>query len=61
MKQAFVNKIKHNHVLGLVTVCGRYTYKLDEQGRVIRCKTSDLHREWIDDAGRVITAWEVVA
>ena len=41
---------------------GSYTYKANlHTGEILRCKTSDIGRMWIDRDGNRTTAWEVVA
>ena len=53
-------RIRRNHAYYTGTVIGRYTYTLDDQGRVIRCKTCDLGRCWIDTGGNQFDSWEPV-
>lgn len=62
MKQSTINRIKiaayHNQTLAI----GKYTYKADlNTGDILRCKTDDIGREWIDNDGSCFSAWEVVA
>lgn len=62
MKRETIERIKRNAENGADTVMGAYTYTVNFWvGSVVRCKTADIGREWLDDLGRVYSAWEVVA
>lgn len=61
MKKETINKIVKNAENGTRTIIGRYTYRADlNTGEIMRCKTEDLGREWLDDMGRFFSAWETV-
>lgn len=58
MQESTINRIRESRIP--VTI-GKYTYKVEQYtGRILRCKTCDIGREWIDSEGNHITAWEVV-
>lgn len=45
---------------GEITI-GRYTYRLNQMsGEVLRCKTEDIGRMWIDHDGNQFDAWQVI-
>ena len=44
------------------TIIGAYTYTRNlYTGEILRCKTDDIGREWIDWQGNRFDAWCVVA
>lgn len=57
MKQATIDRIRNSRE---VIVIGKYSYSFNERGEIIRCKTEDIGRTWIDDNGHQYDAWEVV-
>lgn len=62
MTKATINRIRNAAYNRSTVVIGKYTYKADlNTGDVLRCKTDDIGREWIDNEGRRFSAWEVVA
>lgn len=62
MKQTTIDKIIRNAAnYRADTVIGRYTYRVDQAGQILRCKTEDIGREWIDEDGSQHGGWEVVA
>lgn len=62
MKTATIERIKRNAENGVDTVIGEYTYTANFWiGSIVRCKTADVGREWLDDLGRIRSGWEVVA
>lgn len=61
MKQTTIERIKEAAYVNSSIVIGKYTYKANlNTGDVLRCKTDDIGREWIDSEGRRFSAWEVV-
>lgn len=59
MTKATIERIRNSYT---PVVIGKYTYKADlNTGVIIRCKTEDIGREWIDNEGRRYSAWVVVA
>lgn len=63
MKQTTIDKIIRNAVENRAdTVIGKYTYRFNcNTGEIIRCKTEDIGRMWIDTEGSRSDAWVVVA
>lgn len=71
MKQTTIDKIIRETGNGVYsnndfgfkgTVIGRYTYRFNvNTGEIIRCKTEDIGRMWIDADGNRSDAWDVVA
>lgn len=63
MKQTTIDKIIRNAVENRIdTVIGKYTYRFNvNTGKIIRCKTEDIGRMWIDAEGNRSDAWVVVA
>ena len=62
MKKSTIGRIIDNTNDRRATVIGRYTYKADlNTGEILRCKTEDLGREWLQPDGAQTSAWEVVA
>lgn len=63
MKKTTITKIIDNQAMhNRRTVIGRYTYKADlNTGEILRCKTEDIDRMWIDHEGNQFGPWEVVA
>jgi len=58
MKQSTIDRIRGGHK---DIVIGKYTYRVsDRTGKIIRCKTEDIGRMWIDDDGHQYDAWEAV-
>ena len=61
MKKETIEKIRDNAaVADGETVIGAYTYKVNNSGEIIRCKTSEIGKMWIDNNGYKSTAWEIV-
>ena len=59
MTKATIERIRNSYT---PVVIGKYTYKVNlNTGEILRCKTEDIGREWIDNEGRRFSAWEVVA
>lgn len=59
MKTTTIEKIIRNGHYN--TVIGRYTYRFDAFRRaIIRCKTEDIGRAWIDSDGNQYDGWETV-
>lgn len=59
MTKATIERIRNSYT---PVVIGKYTYKADfNKGEILRCKTEDIGREWIDKEGNRYSAWEVVA
>ncbi len=56
MKQSTVERIQ---LQGKVII-GQYTYKATETGEIIRCKTNEVGRMWIDFEGNQYDGWEKV-
>jgi hypothetical protein len=62
MKKETIEKIRKNATLNDDTIIGKYTYRVQQwTGNIVRCKTEDIGREWIDDNGSQFDAWETVA
>lgn len=62
MKQKTIDRIIRNTNNARATVIGQYTYFADlNTGNILRCKTEDLGREWIDTDGHQYDGWAVVA
>lgn len=61
MKETTLQRIRDNTANGRTTVIGAYTFKVDYlTGDILRAKTEDIGRMWIDHNGNRTTAWEVV-
>lgn len=61
MNQFTINRIIKNSSHYKRTTIGQYTYDVDPNtGAVIRCKTSDVDRIWIDGKGVDPVEWSVV-
>lgn len=61
MTQNTINKIVENSELGKKTIIGKYTYMANFYvGKIVRCRTEDADREWIDDFGRIRSGWECI-
>lgn len=58
LSKATIERIRNSYT---PVVIGKYTYKVNGYGDILRCKTDDIGREWIDNEGRHYSAWEVVA
>lgn len=62
MKKSTIDRIISNTNDRRATVIGRYTYKANlNTGEILRCKTEDLGREWVQTDGAQTSGWEVVA
>lgn len=62
MKKTTIEKIKNNHYYkGKDTIIGKYTYRVNENtGKIKRCKTEEIGKEWITWDGKQIDGWEEV-
>ena len=59
MKESTIKRIRESRT---PVIIGRYTYMANIwTGEILRCKTENVGREWIDHEGNHITGWEVVA
>lgn len=62
MTKTTIDRIRNAAYNRSTVVIGKYTYKADlNTGAILRCKTADVGREWIDNEGRRSSAWVVVA
>lgn len=62
MKKSTIDRIISNANDRRATVIGRYTYKANlNTGEILRCKTEDLGREWLQTDSTQTSGWEVVA
>lgn len=63
MKKATIERIINNATYNRAdTVIGKHTYRFDANtGCISRCLTDDIGREWIDNDGRVSSAWVTAA
>lgn len=62
MKKSTIDRIISNANDRRATVIGQYTYKANlNTGEILRCKTEDLGREWLQTDGTQTSGWEVVA
>lgn len=62
MKKTTIQKIIDAATRNQTVTIGAYTYKANlHTGEILRCKTADLGRMWIDNNGNRTTAWMVVA
>lgn len=58
MKQTTIDRIRDSHK---DVVIWKYSYRYDRMtGQILRCKTEDVGRMWIDDDGHQYDAWEAV-
>ena len=61
MKETTIKKIKENRIYrGQRTVIGQYTYDLSEEGKIIRCLTSNIGRTWLDQNGKQYDDWKTI-
>lgn len=62
MKNTTIQKIIEAATRNQTVTIGAYTYKANlHTGEILRCKTSDIGRTWIDSNSNRTTAWAVVA
>lgn len=58
---ALILRIISNYGIGRDTVIGRYTYKVNAwTGDILRSKTADIGRQWIDHDGNRYDSWQIV-
>lgn len=61
MKKETVEKIVENAENGKNTIIGKYTYTANFYiGKIVRCKTDDTARTWLDHLGRICSGWESI-
>lgn len=61
MKKSTIDKIVNNASDHRTTRIGAWTYTADLwTGTIIRCKTADIGRRWIDSDGKIHDAWRTV-
>ena len=62
MKNETIKRIIKATACNETVTIGAYTYKANlHTGEILRCKTADIGRMWIDSDGNRTTAWKVVA
>lgn len=62
MKKTTIDRITRNAEMNRNTIIGAYTYTRNlYTGEILRCKTDDIGREWIDWQGNRFDAWYVVS
>lgn len=42
---------------GRIVRHGKYSYRLDRRGDILRCHVGNEHRQWIDSEGKILTDW----
>lgn len=62
MKKSTIDRIVYNAAYNRNTMIGSYAYRADlNTGKIYRCKTDNVNRDWIDNNGRQYGAWVEIA